>query len=62
MLKRVRRRRMLESLESAIADLLNVAERWTTTGATLYDLRTRRAELLAAGRQYAACLARVRRT
>jgi hypothetical protein len=42
----------MERAENAAADLLYVAEHWTTTDATLYDLKCRRRDLMGAARRY----------
>jgi hypothetical protein len=46
------RLKQMERLEESIAELLYRAEQWTVTGATLYDLKGRRQELLEAARRY----------
>lgn len=55
-----KRRAAIRRMEESIADLLNAAEQWTLTGSSLYDIRNRRVQLLAAARSYARCLAAAR--
>lgn len=42
----------MERVEETAMHLLYVAEHWSTTGATFYDLQRRRMDLLEAGRRY----------
>lgn len=42
----------MERLEEAVAELIYVAEHFSLTGATMYDLKVRRRNLLEAARKY----------
>jgi hypothetical protein len=42
----------MERLEEAVATLIYKAEHWSLTGATMWDMKCRRVELMEAARRY----------
>lgn len=52
--------RRAEQLEEAIVEVLYSGDKFTLTGATIYDLRNRRLGLLHAARRYGEALRRFR--
>jgi hypothetical protein len=57
-----KKQKQMERVENTAAELMYVAEQWTLTGATMWDLKTRRARLLNAARDYGRAMDALGRT